>query len=321
MIATPETVAAKKSHYRAVWISDVHLGTKHAQVGKLLDFLRDTECDHLYIVGDFIDGWQLRRKWYWADEYNVLIQKLLRKNRKQTRVTFIIGNHDEFLEKFFGISFGSVQLVERVEHVAADGKRYLVIHGHQFDGLAHFNRLLDRVGSALYDRILDLNAWINRIRRTFGFGYWSFASYIKLKAKAAVKYVTDYEHAMIQFARKNGMAGVICGHIHRPEIRPVDGVVYMNCGDWVENCTALVEESDGTIKLLHFHENNVQHTGRGPGSHDSGNGGERNGRTSRTPGGERGGGRGTLPASPVIFRNGHENAGRADSDARLHVSE
>jgi len=257
-------------NYRAIWISDVHLGTKHAQVGKLLEFLRDTECAHLYIVGDFIDGWQLRRKWYWIDDYNTLIQKLLRKNRKHTRVTFITGNHDEFLEKFFGIAFGAVRLVDRAVHVGADGKQYLVIHGHQFDGLAHFNRLLERVGTVLYDKILDINVWVNRIRRSLGFGYWSFASYIKLRAKSAVKYVTDYEDVMLQFGRKSGVNGVICGHIHRPEIRQVGDMTYMNCGDWVENCTALVEDFDGNFSLIRFHESDVHGAGRGPRAHDAG---------------------------------------------------
>jgi UDP-2,3-diacylglucosamine pyrophosphatase LpxH len=241
-------------NYRTIWISDVHLGTRHSQVGKLLDFLRQTECEQLYIVGDFIDGWQLRRKWFWTEEYNVLMQKLLRKNRKQTRVTFIIGNHDEFLEQFLGLNFGAVQLAERTVHIAADGKRYVVLHGHQFDGLAHFNRLLDRVGSALYERILDMNVWVNKVRRLLGFGYWSFASYIKLKAKRAMKYVNDYEEALIQFARKSEACGIICGHIHRPEIRQVGDIVYMNCGDWIENCTALVEDFTGKISLINFHE-------------------------------------------------------------------
>jgi len=241
-------------NYRTIWISDVHLGTRHSQVGKLLNFLRQTECEQLYIVGDFIDGWQLRRKWFWTEEYNVLVQKLLRKNRKQTRVTFIIGNHDEFLEQFLGLNFGGVQLAERTVHIAADGKRYVVLHGHQFDGLAHFNRLLDRVGSALYERILDMNVWVNKVRRLLGFGYWSFASYIKLKAKRAMKYVNDYEDALIQFARKSEACGIICGHIHRPEIRQVGDIVYMNCGDWIENCTALVEDFTGKISLINFHE-------------------------------------------------------------------
>ncbi len=307
------------AHYRAIWISDVHLGTKHSQVTKLLEFLRDTECDHLYIVGDFIDGWQLRRKWYWVDDYNLLIQKLLRKNRKNTQVTFISGNHDEFLEKFFGIAFGSVRLMERVVHVAADGKRYLVIHGHQFDGLSHFNRLLDRVGSALYDKILDANAWINRLRRSLGFGYWSFASYIKLKAKAAVKYVNDYEDAMIQYGRKNAMAGVICGHIHRPEIRELGDLVYMNCGDWVENCTALAEDFDGKFKLLKFHENNALHTRRGPGSSDPGDSGEGDRGKGRSPGSLRSGRRESESANPRVLCPGDEPADRAGSHPRFRI--
>lgn len=255
--------------YRAVWISDIHLGSRHAQVGKLLDFLRDLECEHLYVVGDFIDGWQLRRKWYWTDDYNVLIQKLLRKNRKQTRVTFLIGNHDEFLEQYRSISFGSVKLVERTIHIGLDGKRYVVLHGHQFDGLTQHNRLLDRVGSALYDHILNLNTLLNQVRRRMGFGYWSFASYLKQQAKAAVKYVADYEHSLIQCARKAKVAGVICGHIHRPEIRSVEGITYMNCGDWVENCTALVEEFTGEFKIIQCHENHVHSPGRRAGTHDA----------------------------------------------------
>jgi UDP-2,3-diacylglucosamine pyrophosphatase LpxH len=239
-------------NYRSIWISDVHLGTRHSRVSSLLEFLRDTECEHLYIVGDFIDGWQLRRKWYWDQHYNVLIQKLLRKSRRRTRLTLITGNHDEFLEQFRGMAFGNIRLLERTVHTAADGKRYLVLHGHQFDGLTHFNRLLDRVGAALFERILDLNVWINRVRRLFGFGYWSFASYIKQKAKSAVKHVSDYEESLIQFARKSGVDGIICGHIHRPEIRNLGDVVYLNCGDWLENCTALVEDFDGKIRLVRF---------------------------------------------------------------------
>lgn len=256
--------------YRAVWISDVHLGSRHAQVGKLLEFLREVECDRLYVVGDFIDGWLLRRKWYWNDDHNLLIQKLLRKNRKETRVVFLIGNHDEFLEKFSPIGFGSVRLVERTVHVALDGRRFLVLHGHQFDGLTQHNRLLDRIGSVLYDQILTLNTALNKIRRRFGFGYWSFASYLKMQAKSAMKYIADYEHSLIQFTKRKKMAGVICGHIHRPEIRTVEGVLYMNCGDWVENCTALVEELDGTFKLIKCHEDIIHSPGRGPWAHDTG---------------------------------------------------
>jgi UDP-2,3-diacylglucosamine pyrophosphatase LpxH len=309
----------EKTHYRTIWISDVHLGTRHSQVGALLQFLRDTECNHLYIVGDFIDGWQLRRKWYWTEEYNLLVQKLLRKNRKQTQVTFISGNHDEFLEKFFGIAFGNVRLMERAVHTAADGKEYLVIHGHQFDGLAQFNRLLDQVGSALYDKILDLNAWINRAGRFLGFGYWSFASFIKLKAKAAMKYVKDYEEAMIQYGRRIGVAGVICGHIHRPEIRDLGDMLYVNCGDWVENCTALAEDFQGKLKLIRFHESNALYSGRGTGTHDAGDGSEGDRGTRRAHGIERGGGGRTQPPDPGVLCASDANAGREDSHPRFHV--
>lgn len=271
------------ARHRAVWISDVHLGTKHAQVDALLDFLRTNECDHLYIVGDLIDGWELKHKWFWRDEYNTLIQKLLRKSRKQTRITYITGNHDEFVDKFFGLRFGNVTLAQQAEHVAADGRRYLVIHGHQCDGVMHFNRLLDRVGSRIYQHLLDLNLYVNRVRRRFGFGYWSLSSYLKFKAKRAVSYVNDFEEALAQLARKQKMDGVICGHIHRAEIRSIQGVAYLNCGDWVESCTALVEDYAGQMRLIHFHENNVLHSGGGTRPPDPGDGRAGDGGSPRPP--------------------------------------
>lgn len=319
MIATSETFTANKRSFRSVWISDVHLGTKHAQVEALLDFLRETDCRYLYLVGDFIDGWQLKNKWHWEDSYNVLIQKLLRKSRKETRVIYITGNHDEFIEHFLGVGFGSVMLAREVIHTAADGKRYLVLHGHQFDGLTQFNRLLEKLGTHLYDWILDFNLHFNRVRRMFGFGYWSLAAYLKFKAKSAVKYITDFEQTIVQLARKHGAHGVICGHIHRAEIKNIGGVVYLNSGDWVESCTALVEGFDGKIELIHFHENNVQHTRRGPRSHDAGDGGEGNGREIRPPGRGRGARHGLAPAGAPILCIGHEDAGDADCDARLFV--
>jgi len=321
MIATSHTSVAGEKRYRSVWISDIHLGTKHAQVDALLDFLREVECRYLYLVGDFIDGWQLHSRWRWQDSYNVLIQKLLRKSRKETKIIYLSGNHDEFLENFLNVNFGSILLAREVIHMAADGKRYLVLHGHQFDGITHFNRLLDRVGTRLYDWILDLNLHFNRLRRCFGFGYWSVAAYLKYKAKAAVKYVSDYEDAIVQMARKQNVDGVICGHIHRAEIKALGDVTYLNCGDWVESCTALVEEYDGTIKLIHFHENNALRARRGPGSHDPGDGGEGDDGTSGTPDHERRTGFGTIPASSDIFCIGHEDADRADSNAGLRLSE
>jgi UDP-2,3-diacylglucosamine pyrophosphatase LpxH len=258
--------------YRSIWISDVHLGTKHCQSDALLEFLKQTESDHLYLVGDFIDGWELKNTWFWTNANNTLIQKLLRKNRKETQITYITGNHDEFVEEFIGVQFGSVKLATEAIHETADGRRLLVIHGHQFDGLTHFNRLLERIGSRLYQWILDINLWLNRVRRRMGFGYWSLASYLKFKAKSAVKFVSDYEHAMVRMAHMRSVEGIICGHIHRPEIKQIDGVQYLNCGDWVENCTALVEDFHGQIKLIQFHENEnpIHSARRGTRPHDAG---------------------------------------------------
>ena len=248
MTPNSETATASPRRYRSVWISDIHLGTKHAQV----DFLRDTECRYLYLVGDFIDGWQLKTKWHWQDSYNVLIQKLLRKSRKETQIIYLPGNHDEFLEQFLHVTFGSVQFAREVIHTAADGRRYLVLHGHQFDGIIQFNRLLDRIGTRLYGWILDFNLCFNRVRRRLGIGYWSVAVYLKYKAKAAVKYVSDFEDAIVQAARKHNVQGVICGHIHRAEIKRVGEIVYMNSGDWVESCTAVVEHHDGRLEIVHW---------------------------------------------------------------------
>jgi len=259
-------------HYRSIWISDVHLGSRHAQADALLGFLRDAECRHLYLVGDIIDGWELRRKWSWSEEANTVVQKILRKNRKETKVTYIYGNHDEFLQGFVGMPLGGLRLVERAIHVTADRRRFLVLHGHQLDGLVHFNRLLERVGSRLYTGILDFNLYFNRARRRMGFGYWSVSSWLKFQAKSAVQYVTQFEEGMVRLAAGAGVDGVICGHIHRAEMRKVHGLDYFNCGDWVESCSALVEHWDGSFELIRFHEDRVCRAGRGPGTHDAGPG-------------------------------------------------
>jgi len=300
---------------RSVWISDVHLGTRHAQVADLLEFLRRVECKYLYIVGDFIDGWELKSRWYWRDDYNVLIQKLLRKSRKQTKVIYITGNHDEFIEQFVGMRFGSVTMAREAMHTAADGKKYLVIHGHQADGLTHFNHLLEKLGSHLYNWILDFNLYFNRLRRALGFGYWSLAAYLKFKAKSAVKYVTEYESTLASMARNQKADGVICGHIHRAEVKMIDGIQYLNCGDWVESCTALMEDFDGKIKLIHFHENNVLRTGRGPGAHDPGHGREGNGRSGGTPSRRRHPRREFATTDTGILRVGDEDSRHVPADA------
>lgn len=284
-------------HYRAIWISDVHLGSRHARADSLLEFLRDAECRYLYLVGDIVDGWELRRKWSWSADANTVIQKILRKNRKETKVTYIYGNHDEFLQGFVGMSLGGVRLVERAIHVTADKRRFLVLHGHQLDGLVHFNRLLERVGSRLYTGILDFNLYFNRIRRRMGFGYWSVSAWLKFQAKSAVKYVTQFEEGMVRLAADAGVDGVICGHIHRAEMRKVQGLDYFNCGDWVESCSALVEHWDGSFELIRFHEDRVCGAGRGAGSHDTG---PRGAGLVSPPGTPGGGGAGGGPSQPEL---------------------
>ncbi len=304
---------------RSVWISDIHLGTKHARVGELLDFLRLVDCKYLYLVGDFIDGWELKFRWFWREDYNTLIQKLLRKSRKHTKVIYISGNHDEFIEQFVGMRFGTVTMAREVMHTAADGKKYLVIHGHQADGLTHFNHLLEKLGSHLYNWILDFNLYFNRARRAMGFGYWSLAAFLKFKAKSAVKLVTEYETTLATMARSHQADGVICGHIHRAEIKTIDGVQYLNCGDWVESCTALIEDFDGKIKLVHFHEDDALRSRRGSRSHDAGDGGEGNGGRGGPSGGRRNAGRQLTPAGAGILRVGDEGARNATADAGVQV--
>ena len=304
---------------RSVWISDIHLGTKHARVAELLDFLRVVDCKYLYLVGDFIDGWELKFRWFWRDDYNLLLQKILRKSRKGTKVIYISGNHDEFIENFADMRFGSVLIARQAMHTGADGKKYLVIHGHQADGLTHFNHLLEKLGSHLYNWILDFNLYFNRVRRAFGFGYWSLAAYLKFKAKSAVKFVTEYEDTLAAMARHHQADGVICGHIHRAEMKEIQGVQYLNCGDWVESCTALIEDFDGKIKLIHFHEADVLRAGRGPGSHDPGDGRQGNGRGSRSSSGRRHAGRERQTAHAGLLRIGDEDSRPAIADARVQV--
>jgi UDP-2,3-diacylglucosamine pyrophosphatase LpxH len=276
-------------NYRAIWISDLHLGSRHAQAERLLDFLRDAECRHLYLVGDIVDGWELKRRWHWDTHANTVVQKILRKQRNDTRVTYLYGNHDEFLRNFVGVNLSGVRLAERAIHITADKRRFLVLHGHQLDGLIHFNRLLERTGARLYEGILGFNLYFNRIRRRLGFGYWSVAAFLKYRAKSAVRYVTKFEEGMVQLAAKANVHGVICGHIHRAEMRKIHGMDYLNCGDWVESCTALVEHFDGSFELLRFNENPLHGPGRRSGAHDPGAGGPAMVPQEPSPGGGRAG--------------------------------
>jgi UDP-2,3-diacylglucosamine pyrophosphatase LpxH len=240
--------------FRSIWISDIHLGTRGCNSELLLDFLRSTDSDYLYLVGDIIDIWRMRRSWFWRQAHNDVVQKLLRKARKGTRVIYVPGNHDENFRDFAGHRFGRVAVLPETIHTGADGKRYLVLHGDKFDGVVKYAKWLAFVGDNAYNLALSLNLWFNVVRRRLGFPYWSLSAYLKHKVKNAVEYISSYEKAVVAEARRRGVDGVICGHIHSAEIRLCDGILYCNDGDWVESCTALVEHFDGSLEILRWAE-------------------------------------------------------------------
>jgi UDP-2,3-diacylglucosamine pyrophosphatase LpxH len=239
-----------KLHVRTAWISDLHLGTPGCQAAALLHFLRCVECETLYLVGDIIDGWQLKRQWYWPQAHNDVVQKLLRKARKGTRVVFVPGNHDEFARKYLGHTFGGVDVVEEAIHVTADGRRLWVTHGDHFDGVIQCAKWLAHVGDWAYELTLRINRHFNSVRARLGLPYWSLSKFLKLKVKRAVSYVGDFEAAVAREARHRGLQGVVCGHIHHAEMRTIDGVLYCNDGDWVESLTSLVEHADGRLEII-----------------------------------------------------------------------
>ncbi|HSK41679.1 MAG TPA: UDP-2,3-diacylglucosamine diphosphatase [Arenibaculum sp.] len=236
--------------YRAIWISDVHLGTRGCKAEMLLDFLRQTDSEYLYLVGDIVDGWRLKRSWYWPQTHNDVVQKLLRKARKGCKVFYIPGNHDEGFRDYVGHQFGGVIVVEDAVHVTADGRRFLVIHGDRFDAVVKYAKWLAHIGDKAYGILLEFNTWFNYVRRKLGFTYWSLSAYLKHKVKNAVEYIGSYETVLAEEARRREVDGVICGHIHSAEMREMEGVLYCNDGDWVESCTALVEHATGELEII-----------------------------------------------------------------------
>ncbi len=236
--------------YRTVWISDLHLGTPGCQAGALLHFLRHVDCDTLFLVGDIVDGWQLKRQWYWPQAHNDVVQKLLRKARKGTRVIFIPGNHDEFARKYLAHNFGGIEVEDEWVHTLADGRRLWVTHGDHFDGVIQCAKWLAYVGDWAYELTLKFNRHFNSLRARLGLPYWSLSKYLKQKVKRAVSYVSDFEEAVAREARQRGLQGVVCGHIHHAEMREIGGVLYCNDGDWVESLTALVEHADGQLEIV-----------------------------------------------------------------------
>ena len=241
-----------RSRFRTVFVSDIHLGTAGCQAEALLDFLKHHPSDHLYLVGDIVDGWQLRRRWYWPQAHNDVVQKLLRRARKGCRIVYVPGNHDEFARQFDGLGFGGIVVAQEAVHTTADGRRLWIIHGDAFDGVVQCAKWLAHVGDHLYEFTLRVNRRLNQLRGRLGLPYWSLSAYLKHKVKRALNYVTSFEQAVAHEARRRGHHGVVCGHIHRAEMRTIDGVLYCNDGDWVESRTALVEHHDGRLELVQW---------------------------------------------------------------------
>ena len=236
--------------YRTVWISDIHLGTRGCNAELLVDFLRAIECETLYLVGDIVDGWRLSKGWYWPDAHNEVVRRLLKMSHRGTRVVFVIGNHDEMLRDYAGLTLGGVELALEAVHRTADGRRLLVTHGDSFDGVVLYARWLAFLGDQAYGFLLRANVWFNTVRRWFRLPYWSLSAYLKRRVKNAVQYVGRYEEAVAREAVERGFDGIVCGHIHCAEIRQIGEITYYNDGDWVESCTALVEDFTGAITIV-----------------------------------------------------------------------
>ena len=238
------------SRYRTIWVSDTHLGTRGCQAQALLEFLESHECDYLYLVGDIIDFWRLRRTPYWPQQHSDVIRSVLSKARAGTVVTLVPGNHDEYLRGFCDLQLGNIMVVDEAIHRTMDGRLLLVLHGDRFDGITRCHRWLALSGDMGYEALLVLNRWFNRGRRLLDLPYWSLSAYVKGKVKRAVNFITAFEGALAHEAQRRNLHGVVCGHIHHAEIREIEGVLYCNTGDWVESCTALVERRDGALELL-----------------------------------------------------------------------
>ena len=240
----------RKLKFRTVWISDTHLGTAGCNAELLLDFLKAIQPDTLYLVGDIIDGWRLKRGWYWPPLHNDVVRRVLKLANKGTRVVYVPGNHDEMLRDYTGLSFGGVEVVAEAIHLTADGRRLLVLHGDEFDGVVLYARWLAFLGDYAYSALLRLNIAFNLVRRRFGLPYWSLSAHLKKKVKNAVAFISKFEEAVAHAAAERGVDGVVCGHIHCAEVRNFGGVTYYNDGDWVESCTALVEHRDGRLEIV-----------------------------------------------------------------------
>jgi UDP-2,3-diacylglucosamine pyrophosphatase LpxH len=244
----------QRTRYRTIWISDVHLGTSGCSADLLLDFLKSVECETLYLVGDIIDAWRLRKGWYWPPKHNDVVRTILKMAKHDTHVVYVPGNHDEVLRDYTGLAFGDVTVVSEAIHETADGRKLLVLHGDQFDGVVLYARWLAFLGDSAYAMLLKSNSLVNWVRRRFGLPYWSLAAHMKKRVKNAVQFISKFEEVVAHAAAERHVDGVVCGHIHSAEIRQFGEITYYNDGDWVESCTALVEHADGTMEIIDWAE-------------------------------------------------------------------
>jgi len=235
---------------RTIFISDLHLGARGCQAEMLLDFLSHHEADRIYLVGDIIDGWRLQRGWHWPDAHNDVVQEMLARARRGVEISYIPGNHDEALRSYLGTHFGGIEVVRSATHVTADGRRLLITHGDQFDSIIVHARWLAHLGDRAYGAALWLNTRLNKMRKLWGGQYWSLSNWAKQQVKQAVNYISEYEQVLTAEARRGGFDGIVCGHIHKAELSRIDGLDYVNCGDWVESCTAVIEHPDGRLELI-----------------------------------------------------------------------
>jgi UDP-2,3-diacylglucosamine pyrophosphatase LpxH len=241
-----------KPSYKTVFISDTHLGTRGCRSDFLADFLASFTCEKMFLVGDIVDGWRLRKSWYWDETHDEVLRLILRHARTGSEVTYIPGNHDEMFRAWLpmGLEIGGIKLRKEAAHQTADGKRLLVMHGDEFDSVVRYAKFLALLGDWAYTAALAINTWFNAVRRRLGYPYWSLSAWLKRQVKEAVKAIDRFETALAGEARRRGFDGVVCGHIHHAEMRDVQGVLYLNDGDWVESCTALVEHHDGRLELI-----------------------------------------------------------------------
>ncbi|PCJ68396.1 MAG: UDP-2,3-diacylglucosamine hydrolase [Rhodobiaceae bacterium] len=243
---------ANPQKHRTLFISDIHLGTPGCKADLLLDFLRHNEAETIFLVGDIIDGWRIKRSWFWHECHNAVVQEILYKVRHGTRVIYVPGNHDEALRDYIGLDFAGIQVCDEFVHQTADGRKMLVLHGDQFDSVVRYAAWLAHLGDRAYGVALALNNWLHIARRSLGMPYWSLSSYLKQKVKNAVEYISSFEQAVAREGRDRNVDGVICGHIHHAEMREIDGILYCNDGDWVESCTALAEDHSGILNIIHW---------------------------------------------------------------------